>query len=33
MNETAPITASSDTKSFADNKMLSRKDGKVGYVI
>jgi enoyl-CoA hydratase/carnithine racemase len=22
-----------DTKSFADNKMLSRKDGKVGYVI
>ena len=32
MNQPAAAT-SADTKSFADNKMLSRKDGKVGYVI
>jgi enoyl-CoA hydratase/carnithine racemase len=32
MNQTAPVSTS-DTKSFADNKMLSRKEGRVGYVI
>jgi len=32
MNHPASV-ASADTKSYADNKMLSRKDGRVGYVI
>jgi enoyl-CoA hydratase len=32
MNQPATV-ASADTKSYADNKMLSRRDGRVGYVI
>ena len=32
MNQPA-VASTTDTKSFADNKMLSRKDGRVGYVI
>ena len=32
MNQPAAVTPA-DAKSFADNKMLSRKDGRVGYVI
>ncbi len=32
MNQPAAVTYP-DAKSFADNKMLSRKDGRVGYVI
>jgi enoyl-CoA hydratase/carnithine racemase len=32
MNQPASVTPA-DTRSFADNKMLSRKEGRVGYVI
>jgi enoyl-CoA hydratase/carnithine racemase len=32
MNQPAAVTPA-DAKSFADNKMLSRRDGRVGYVI
>ena len=32
MNQPAAVTPA-DTKSFADNKILSRRDGRVGYVI
>ena len=33
MNQPAAVATPADTKSFADNKMLSRKEGGVGYVI